>query len=217
MPQKRVARRSRRGNEAMGTSQNHERRSPIIGNIVPVFRLALVVICAVVPALGQQCPRTNPKGPPTASEPRTLEGRLVYHDGSRQWFELKLDKPQCGQASTELVRRDRDWVSLEVLRGCRVRSRGTIDFSPTGYYSLETFQDVDEIEPVGPCARQSPLPDYSRAKPDKAIRAYRVEMDVDYRPGDHPFELPGAERGRGSRILASAIPKLGASTRSMMP
>ena len=46
---------------------------------------------------------------------------------------------------------------------------------------------MDQIEPVGQCTRQLPLPDYSRAKPDKAVRAYRVEMDVDYRPGDHPI------------------------------
>jgi len=128
-----------------------------------------------------------------------IEGRLVYHDGIRKWFELKLDQPQCGQASIELVRGDRDWTPLEVLSGCRVRSRGTIDFSPTGYYSLDTNQGVDEIEPVGPCARQSPFPDYSRAKPDKAIRAYRVEMDVDYRPGDHPIVFRVSNSGKDLR------------------
>lgn len=31
------------------------------------------------------------------------------------------------------------------------------------------------------------VPDYSGAKPDKAIHAYRVEMDVNYDPGDHPI------------------------------
>ena len=112
---------------------------------------------------------------------------MIFHDGIRQWFELKLDQPECGQSSVELVRGDRDWTPLEVLRGCRVKSTGTLDLSSTGYYSLDSYQNVDEIEPVGLCARQSPLPDYSKVKPDKAIASYRVEMDVDYEPGDHPI------------------------------
>lgn len=150
--------------------------------------LALALFtCTVEAVAGQQCPQRSATGPPTASEPRTLEGRLVYHDGIRQWFELKLDQPQCGQASIQLVRGERDWTPLEVLRGCRIRSSGAIDFSLTGYYSLDTYQRVDDIEPVDACVRQSPFPDYSHAKPDKAIRAYRVEMEVDYEPGDHPI------------------------------
>lgn len=150
-------------------------------------------------AAGQQCPQPSTTGSSTASEPRTLEGQLVYHDGMRQWFELKLDQPQCGQASIQLVRGERNWTSLEVLRGCRVRSRGPIDFSPTGYYSLDTYQNVDDIEPVGRCARQPPLPDYSRAKPDKEVRAYRVEMDVDYEPGDHPIVFRVSSSGKELR------------------
>jgi len=154
------------------------------------------VICASVPALGQQCPQNSTSGPPTASEPRTLEGRLVYHDGIRQWFELKLDQPQCGQASIQVVRGELDWTPLQILRGCRVRSKGAIDVSLTGYYSLDTYQSVDNIESVGTCMRQSPFPDYSRAKPDKAIRAYRVEMDVDYEPGDHPIVFRVSSSGK---------------------
>lgn len=160
------------------------------------YWFALMVLCAVVPARGQECPKTSTTGPPVASELQTLEGRLVYHDGIRQWFELKLDHPQCGQASIQLVRGERDWAPLEVLRGCRVRSRGSIGFSPTGYYSLGTYQSVEEIEPVGTCARQPPLPDYSRVKPDNAIRAYRVEMGVDYEPGDHPIVFRVSSSGK---------------------
>ncbi len=46
---------------------------------------------------------------------------------------------------------------------------------------------VGEIEPIGKCDLKTPLPDYSGAKPDNAVRAYRVEMRVDYEPGDHPI------------------------------
>ena len=157
--------------------------------------LALVTWTAEATA-GQQCPQPSTTGPATPSELRTLEGRLVYHDGIRQWFELKLDQPQCGQASIQLVRGERNWNPLEVLRGCRVRSRGSIHFSGTGYYSLDTYQSVTDIEPVATCARQSPLPDYSRAKPDKEVRAYRVEMDVDYEPGDHPIVFRVSSSGK---------------------
>ncbi len=125
-----------------------------------------------------------------------MEGLVVFHDGIRKWFELKLDQPQCGLASIQLVRGERDWTPLEVLRGCRVRSRGALDFSPTGYYSLNIYQNVKEIEPLGTCVQQPPFPDYSEAKPDKAIRAYRVEMDVDYESGDHPIVFHVSSSGK---------------------
>ena len=35
--------------------------------------------------------------------------------------------------------------------------------------------------------KQPPFPDYSKAKPDKSIRSYRVEMAIDYEQGDHPM------------------------------
>jgi hypothetical protein len=162
--------------------------------------LALTLVdCMAAPALAQECPQTNRTGPTVASEVRTLMGRLIFHDGIRKWFELKLDQPQCGQPSIQLVRIERDWTPLEVLRGCRVRSRGALDFSGTGYYSLDTYQSVDQIEPVGTCAPQSPFPDYSKAKPDKSIRAYSVDMYVNYRPGDHPIIFRVSSKGRTLR------------------
>jgi hypothetical protein len=146
-------------------------------SILKACVLALTFVnCTAAPALAQECPRTNPTGPTVASEVRMLVGKLIFHDGIRQWFELKLDQPQCGQTSVELVRGERDWPPLEVLRGCRVRSKGVLDFSGTGYYSLDTCLSVEQIEPVGACARQSPLPDYSKAKPNKSIRGYRVDI-----------------------------------------
>ena len=161
-----------------------------------VLALALVTF-TLVPALGQECPQASESGPHSASEVRTLEGKLVYHDAIRKWFELKLDAPQCGQASIELVRASLDdWRPLEVLRGCRVRSSGTIGFSTTGYYSLEMYQDVEEIESIGACERQLPFPDYSYAKPDATIREYRVDMHVNYEPGDHPIIFKVSSAGK---------------------
>jgi hypothetical protein len=149
---------------------------------------AILALAITTAADGQQCPQASTTGPPTASEVRKLEGALVYHDDIRKWFELKLDAPQCGQASIQLIRATLDdWRPLEVLRGCRVRSSGSVDFSSTGYYSLEMYQDVVEIEAIGACDKQLPLPDYSDVKPDETVRKYRVDMHVDYRPGDHPI------------------------------
>ena len=153
---------------------------------------ALTSVCV----LGKQCPRADETGLNSISEVRTLEGTLVYHDAIRKWFELKLDTPQCGQASIELVSDDLSLRPLQVLRGCRVRSSGTIGLSPTGYYSLDTFQDVEHVESVGRCAQQLPLPDYSKAKPEKTVRGYRVDMDVDYEPGDHPIIFHVSSAGK---------------------
>lgn len=158
------------------------------------FAIALV-ICAAQPVFGQ-CP---PKDVGTESEIRNLEGRLIFHNGIRQWFELKLDQPQCGQTSIELVRRERDGNPLEVLRSCRIKSRGALGFSPTGYYSLTVYQDVQQIESVGTCVHKLPFPDFSGAKPDKAIREYRVEMHVNYRPGDHPIVFSVSQGGHALR------------------
>lgn len=162
-------------------------RLRILSGVLTSFLLCLAFASSTVNAVGQECPQAGATGRATASRPRTLEGLLVFHDGIRQSFELKLNQPQCGQSSVELVRGDGDWTPLEVLRGCRVRSTGTVDLSSTGYYSLDTYQNVDEIEPVGTCQRQQLFPEYSGTKPDKAVKSYRVEMDVNYRPGDHPI------------------------------
>jgi len=146
---------------------------------------------------GQLCPNASRTGPLTPSEIRTLQGTLVFHDSIRKWFELKLDEPQCGQTSIELVRVSLDdWRPLEVLRGCRVKSTGTVEISGTGYYSLDLYQDVREIESVGACETQPPFPDYSNARPDKAIQNYRVDMQITYEPGDHPIIFRVSSKGR---------------------
>jgi hypothetical protein len=61
---------------------------------------------------------------------------------------------------------------------------------------LDIYQDVEAIEPLGTCEQQPPFPDYSGARPDKAIRAYRVEMEVDYEPGDHPIVFHVSSSGK---------------------
>jgi hypothetical protein len=155
-----------------------------------------LLICATVSAHGQACPKDSETWPSVASEVRTLEGQLVFHDGIRRWFELKLDQPQCGQVSIQLVRGERDWTPLEILRDRRVRSKGAIDFSLTGYYSLDTYQDVQEIQPVGTCERKSPFPDYSGAIPDKAIRAYRVDMHINYKSKNLPIVFRVSSSGK---------------------
>jgi hypothetical protein len=128
-----------------------------------------------------------------------LEGRLIFHDGIRSWFELKLDHQECGEGSIQLLQEDQNSKSLEIFRGCRIKSHGALDFSPTGYYSRGVYQSVQHVEPLGACVRKSPFPDPPSAKPDKAIREYRVEMHVDYRPGDHPVLFRVSHAGKALR------------------
>ena len=157
---------------------------------------ASILLFSTLPASAQECPQRSATGATIASTTRTLEGRLIYHDSIRQWFELRLDQPQCGQSSIELVTQMDTWTALEVLRGCRVKTTGSIDFSPTGYYSLDTYQNVEQIEPVGHCTRQLPFPDYSQERPDNSIQKYRVDMRIKYVPGDHPIKFRITSSGK---------------------
>ena len=86
--------------------------------------LLALISCAVTSASGQACPESSKTGASVPSEVRTLEGKLIFHDGIRKWFELRLDQPQCGQASIQLVRLVRDWTPIEVLGGCPVQVAG---------------------------------------------------------------------------------------------
>jgi len=153
---------------------------------------SLLFVCAEPPAHGLQCPKENSNGPSQPSEARTLEGQLIYHDGIRKWFELKFDRPERGQQSIELVQGNGAFApgypaSLETLRRCRVRTKGVLDIPGTGYYSLDLYQAVEEIEPVGECTKQPPFRDYSKVRPDKSVRRYRVEMTIDYGKADDPI------------------------------
>ena len=171
-----------------------------IGRMGPSLLACALVVSTAVFAAGQACPKSSETGPSVQSEVRTLEGQLLFHDGIRKWFELKLDEPQCGEASIQLVQAEGAGTPIEALRGCRVRSRGALDFSPTGYYSLNVYQDAQAIESVGRCERQPLFPDYSKAIPDKAIRAYRVNMRVNYEPGDHPIVVRVTSAGKELRL-----------------
>jgi hypothetical protein len=77
-----------------------------------------------------------------------------------------------------------------------VRTKGILDDSPTGYYSLDVFQDVLEIGTIADCTPKPPFPDYSRAKPNKAIRKYRVEMDISD-DADRTFVFHVSSDGKG--------------------
>jgi len=147
-------------------------------------------------AHAQECPEWDDAGPNIPSAVRTLEGDLIYHDGIRRWFELRLDRPQCEQSSIQLVSLNDDWKPIEILRGCRVKTKGHINFSGTGYYSLGMYQVVTQIEEIAACARQSPIPGFSNAIPDASIQEYRVDMQVHYGDGDHPiiFRITSKEK-----------------------
>ena len=159
--------------------------------LVPLFVASLTYGIAV----GQQ-PQSKEREAETPPQVQTLTGQLVYHNGIRKWFELKLDREQSGQTSIQLVPEGDDWKQIDVLRGCRVSSKGPIYSSPTGYYSLETSQCVQHIEPVGTCTPKPPLPAESKEKPSENVHQYRVDMLVNYSPGDHPvvFHVTSASK-----------------------
>lgn len=167
---------------------------------MPRLGWLLALICSPSLAVfGQDCPSADANGVSVPSAAQTLEGALIHHDGIRQWFELKLDKPQCGQPSIQLTSVQGNYAPLEVLRGCRVRSTGVVDESPTGYFSLDLYQDVTAVEPVGACARKPLFPNYSKASPDRSVQKYRVEMLINYEPGDHPVQFRVTSAGRELR------------------
>jgi hypothetical protein len=158
--------------------------------------LAMIFLtCASGEATAQQCPAAAANSP---SQVRTLDGRLIYHDDIRSWFELKLDRPTCGAKSIQLVRVEGGWKDLETLRGCRISSTGPIDYSQTGYYSLDLYQDVRKTKALGHCLSQ-PFHDYSNARPEARIRVYSVTMHLDYRTGDHPVIFDVRSAGRRLR------------------
>jgi hypothetical protein len=149
--------------------------------------LAIVLAFSATPPLFAQCPS---EGVGTETEVRTLQGRLIFHDEIQEWFELKLDQPQCGEGSIELFEQDSN--SLVILRGCRIKSQGALIFSARG----NIRQIVKHIEPVGQCVHKAPFPDFSNIKPDRAIREYRVEMHVN---GSNPVRFHVSEAGKALR------------------
>lgn len=154
---------------------------------VPRSLLAFALAVCVTPRIFAQCPSV---GVGSETEVRTLQGRLIFHDEIQEWFELKLDQPQCGEASIELLEQDSN--SLAILRGCRVQSHGPLIFSARG----NIRQIVKRIALVGKCVRQAPFPDFSTVKPDSAIREYRVEMHVN---GGHPIHFSVSQAGKALR------------------
>lgn len=152
-------------------------------------RLVLLVLClcGFGSALSQPCPKDSQDGSGLPSGNLVLRGRLIYHDGLRKWFELKLDQPTCCQQSIQIISQEKNRPSVEVLRGCEVTSTGPIAESPTGYYSLDLFQEDPKIEPVGACVKQEAFKDLPPGEPAPEIHDYQVELLVNYGPGDHPI------------------------------
>lgn len=149
------------------------------------YLFAVVVALSTVPSLFAQCPSVG-----SETEVRTLQGRLIFHDGIEEWFELKLDKPQCGEGSIELFEQNSN--PLAILRGCRVKSQGALIISARG----NIRQIVQQIDAVGRCMRNAPFPDFSNIKPDRAISEYRVEMHVN---GSNPIRFRVSQAGKALR------------------
>jgi hypothetical protein len=155
-----------------------------------IFAVPLFLI-AIHPAIAQSCPKENPDGPSIDSSPQTLSGRVVYHNGIRQWFGLQLDAPVCGEKEIQLLQGggafevdEGNAHAIEVFRGCVVTVHGPLGIPGTGYYSAALYQNADKIEPAKGCVLKPHLPDYTKAKPSPAIRSYRVAIRIDYL-GDH--------------------------------
>jgi len=135
---------------------------------------------------------------------QTLSGQLVYHDGIRKWSELERDRAQSGRSSIQLVpaiadsRQSEVWKQIEVLRGCRVRTNGATFLSPINddYYSLDITQSVQHIESIGTCTSKPPIHVKSNGKTDKNIQDYKVDMLVNYSPGDHPVVFHVTSAGK---------------------
>jgi len=141
-------------------------------------------------ATAQSCPQNDPNGPNINSAPRTLSGKVIFHNDLRQWFELRLESPVCGETIVQLLADEKHpslTRTIEMLRGCGATVHGILGLPETGYYSAEIYQEVDEIEPAPDCKKQPPFPDYSKLKPSRSLRIYRVSMWFDYGTPDSPL------------------------------
>jgi len=58
---------------------------------------------------------------------------------------------------------------------------------------------VEDVQAVGSCRRQPPFPPNPGAKPDKLVHSYTVDMQVNYRPGDHPVVFHVQSAGKELR------------------
>ena len=156
--------------------------------------MKLALILASVFLLGfshaadaQQCPREDAMVFSVPSVSRVLKGRVIFHDGIRPWFGLKLDAPVCGKKEMQLILNSEDETVkaerrqlLETIRGCEATVRGKLDISATAYYSTDIFQTVEEVKPDSTCVLQHAFPDTSYAQMDTNVRSYVVTMIFDY-------------------------------------
>ena len=140
----------------------------------------IAALALTLAAHSQACPRENPNGPNIESGPVTISGTVVYHNEIRQWLELHPTSPVCGNDSIQLLDGTNGPGRSDPLRGCKIVAEGTLGIPMTGYYSSDLYLSVTKITPEGDCVRQAPFPDFSRSRPAKWVRNYRVEMRLDY-------------------------------------
>ncbi|MBT9331276.1 hypothetical protein [Paracidobacterium acidisoli] len=143
---------------------------------VKVFAITLLLVAAMrLPA--QSCPSQNNDA--AAPGTSTLNGVIRVHHELRDWIAVELTQPACGEKSIQLTF---DTASASEhaasLDGCHATVRGSIDSSPTGYYSANLFIANAAIRPAAGC-RPKPV----RAKPPAAapsnLRSYQVSVTID--------------------------------------
>jgi hypothetical protein len=153
---------------------------------------AILSFVLIHQARSQSCPQSSPDGALIESSPQTLSGKIIFHNDLRQWFELRLETPVCGETVVELVanyKRISLVRTIQMLRGCRAIVSGTLGLPGTGYYSAELYEMVEAVKPDSGCVRQLPFPDYSKLKPSRSLRSYRVSIWFDYTTPDSPLHV----------------------------
>ena len=150
------------------------------------MKLVFIVTISFI-ALGlsaQSCP--DPATPEDAPHPSTLHGTLRYHDELRQWLELKLDHPACGEDQVQLVFKDTaEWRRAKSFDSCRATITGELYEGVTGYYSANIAMMDPSISPDPDCRKAQVEPDPASAPRKKGLSQYDVEIKVDYRGRGH--------------------------------
>ncbi|HXB62795.1 MAG TPA: hypothetical protein VNU94_08110 [Acidobacteriaceae bacterium] len=123
----------------------------------------------------QNCPADSGE----LTTPSSLQGTIAYHHELRDWIGLKLQQPACGQNEIQLTFSDTaGYKHAETLRGCSVAVTGSLDESPTGYYSTDFFIVDSYIEPAPNCQPQPPIVYPSASKIPASIKSYSVTATI---------------------------------------
>lgn len=123
----------------------------------------------------QNCPDDSGK----LTAPSSLQGTIAYHHELRDWIGIKLQRPACGQNEIQLTFSDATgYKHAETLRGCDVTITGSLDESPTGYYSTDLFIVDSHIELAPSCQPQPPITYPGNAKIPTSIKSYSVTATI---------------------------------------